>query len=423
MTTAQRISYASILLVLILAAFSGALADNNGGSSYSRYGLGDIRYFPSGISDGMGGASLAVLPTDDINLMNPAAWGRITRARFTIGALYEGFSTSDAAQSNYLSGMSFNGLGLAFPVAPQSGIVLSFGMTPYSRINYNVKSTDTTGDLSYTLQYVGNGGVSSAYIGLSASPMSSLYVGVKFDYYFGNLNYITRQLFDGNYTSADFTRTLQVHGAGVTVGAAWNGLRQILNLPANEALTVGAVFSSGASLSTTTQRTYLFSTSSYTTHDTLLSPGGTTKIPFSAGGGLSFATERYILAADIMFQNWSSFLLDDASSTEIRNSTRISAGGELVPQRDPGAPAFQKWRYRLGVFYNSSYYNLRNEPVNESGVTGGIGIPVIGDTKLNIGLGISRRGTTSNMLEKDTIYRLSFTLSGGEMWFVRPPEE
>jgi hypothetical protein len=422
MTTVQKISRAWILTLISIAAFGTVRGDNTGGSSYSRYGLGDIRYFPSGISDGMGGAGLAVLPTDDINQFNPAAWGRITRTRVTVGVLYEGFSTADSLQSNFLSGMSFNGFSMALPISPQSGVVLSFGLTPYSRINYNVKTADSTGDLAYSLQYVGNGGISVGYVGLSASPVSSLYVGAKFDYYFGTSNYITRQIFDANYTNADLTRSMQMHGAGFTLGAAWTGLRSILKLPATSALTIGAVFTSAADLSTTTERTYLFKTSTYTTHDTVSAPGGTTRIPVSFGGGLSFATDRYIVAADITHQRWANLVVNDIVDTTIRNSTRISIGGELVPQRDPGASAIQRWRYRLGAFYNSSYYDLK-KPINEYGVTGGIGIPIIGDTKLNIGIGISKRGTTEMQLEEDTIYRISFTLSGGEMWFVRPPEE
>ena len=33
------------------------------------------------------------------------------------------------------------------------------------------------------------------------------------------------------------------------------------------------------------------------------------------------------------------------------------------------------------------------------------------------------RGTTDLGLQKDHIVRLSFTVTGGEMWFVHPPEE
>jgi hypothetical protein len=148
-----------------------------------------------------------------------------------------------------------------------------------------------------------------------------------------------------------------------------------------------------------------------------------THIPVAIGGGVSYATERMILAADLYYQNWSRFVFDDAAQPGIRDSYRFSAGGEIQPQRDQSAPMYQRWRYRFGIFYNASYYTLRDEPVNEIGISGGFGIPVIGDTKLNIGADYSFRGTTDKQLQKDRILRFSFTLSGGELWFVRPPEE
>ncbi len=406
-----------------LSVPAAALADNNGGSGYSRYGLGDIQYFQSSIAAGMGGTGLAVLPLDEINRINPAAWVRINRTRFSVGVIYEGYSTSDASHSTWLSGMNFNGLAFAFPMVPRSGVVLSFGLTPYSRINYNVKTTDSAGTLGYNLQYIGNGGLSLAYFGLSASPTTTLHVGAKFNYIFGTSNYITRQTFTGNYTNVDFTRSVDLRGAGFTLGAAYTGLRTLLNMPQTNALTVGAFFSSAVNLTTETNRRYVFSTSTLTSHDTLTTPGGTTHIPIAAGAGISYGTERYLLAADYMFQQWSDLTIDDASVPEIRNSYRISAGAELLPTRDPGASSLQKWRYRLGVFYNSSYYRLRDEPINEIGVGGGFGIPIIGDMKLNIGAEYSMRGTTDKQLLKDRILRMTFTLSGGELWFVRPPEE
>ena len=66
-------------------------AAGNGGSGYSRYGLGDIQYSATGRAFGMGGSSIAVLSSDAINSLNPAVWARIDRARFAAGALFEEF--------------------------------------------------------------------------------------------------------------------------------------------------------------------------------------------------------------------------------------------------------------------------------------------------------------------------------------------
>src|SRR6058998_1855666 len=87
------------LLILLIGLPAAGSADSNGGSPYSRYGLGDIRFFASGRSMGMGGAGLAVISVSEIEGMNPASWARISQTRFSGGALYEGYSASDASAS------------------------------------------------------------------------------------------------------------------------------------------------------------------------------------------------------------------------------------------------------------------------------------------------------------------------------------
>src|SRR5271169_3974482 len=119
--------------IIILTVFYSpkGWADDSGGSGYSRYGIGDLSYFLTNRAIGMGGAGLAVLTNNEIDQMNPAAWARITRTRFSVSTLYEGFSTSDNSHSSYLSQMDFNGLSIAIPVATGSGAVISAGFTPY----------------------------------------------------------------------------------------------------------------------------------------------------------------------------------------------------------------------------------------------------------------------------------------------------
>jgi len=415
----------SIRITIVAALFLLASAvgtAGSGGSGYSRYGIGDLRSFADAQLMGMGSAHIAVLSPGLLDELNPAAWARIARTRFTISTLYEGFSSSDAVSSAYLSQLTFSGAAIAIPIAPSSGIVASIGVTPYSRINYDVITPVTFGATTYTTEYVGSGGISLAYLGTSWSMGSDLHVGGKLNYYFGTLNYTTKQLFaDLQFANAEVLRATTLHGFGLTFGAIYSGFKRVLGLPEPNTLNLGVVVSTTSYLTGSDERFYAYNTGALLTRDTVALPDRTVRIPLAIGTGLSYANDRLLLAADWYYQNWSRFA--DPTGAEIRDSHRFGAGAELIPKKDQAAPYTQRMAYRFGAFYNASYYALRDEAINEFGLTAGFGLPVVGDTRLNVGAEYAFRGTTEKQLQKDKILRISITLSGSELWFLRPEQE
>ena len=402
------------LIVLLTVFFSPkGFAGDSGGSGYSRYGIGDLSYFLTNRAVGMGGAGFAVLTNNEIDEMNPAAWARITRTRFSASTLYEGFSTSDNSKSAYLSQLDFNGVSIAIPVATGSGVVISAGFTPYSRVDYNVITPIAESDYSYTVQYVGSGGLSLAYLGSSWTIDNELNIGAKLNYFFGTLNYATTQSFNtAAYANDGIIRSTELRGIGFSFGAIYTGLRKILQLPDASTFNLGALFTTTSYLNETDERFYAYNSSGAITGDTVTLPGTKTKIPFSTGGGLSFSNDRFLIAADIFYQHWSAF--QDVNGATIRDDHRYSIGAELTPKRVA---------YRLGFFYNETYYQLHGIDINETGITAGLGLPVIGDSRLNFGMEYSWRGTTDNQLQRDKIVRVTITLTGGETWFIRPEQE
>jgi hypothetical protein len=159
-------------------------------------------------------------------------------------------------------------------------------------------------------------------------------------------------------------------------------------------------------------------------HDSSGEIPGRTAVPFSFGIGLGYqAGERLIFAADYFVQPWREADFNGVDLPEIRNSYRIGVGGESLPARDLSAPWLSRLNYRLGFFYHATYYQINGEPINEMGVTGGLGFPMNRDTRLMVSLEYSTRGTTANGLVKDNIVRLSVSLNIGELWFVRYEEE
>jgi hypothetical protein len=410
---------------LLLCGVVTASRAGNGGSGYSRYGIGDLQYFVSDRAYSMGGAGVAVLSTSSIDRFNPADWVNITRTSFSVGALYEGYSTTDGVNSGYFSSANFNGIMIAFPLLPSHGVVLGAGLMPYSTVNYSTAFDTSQAGLAYRLGYHGEGGTSEAQVGISANASADLHLGAKFNYYFGTLRHTITQDFTDNstYTNAEDLRSVELKGIGFSLGAVYSGLGSLLKIDSTKSLTLGIVASTASSLSSTEEHDFTYTTTALTSYDTATINVGNLRIPFSITGGISYMTNRFLLASDLSFQQWSRFEATGLIAMTNRNSYRFSIGGELHPPSDASGMPTGRTVYRLGFFYNSTYYLIANEPINETGVTGGMGIPIFFGTRLEIGVQYSFRGTTAQQLQKDKILRISFTLSGDELWFVQPPEE
>lgn len=413
-----------ISVVLVVVFFSSVLSAGSGGSGYSRYGIGDLRYFSSSRSQAMGGLGLGMLPSNSINRFNPASWTTISRTRFSVGVLYEGFSTSDNSGSAYLSSMNFSGAAFAFPLASSSGVTMGMGLTPYSAVNYRIVAPHDTLGLHFTMDYTGEGGISVAFLGSSVRIGNDVHIGTKLNYYFGTLRHSVAQIFQDNSVNANVEnmRTVHTRGFSVTFGGIYTGLRHLFHLDESSFFNIGVIVTTPATLSTTEEHLLTYKTSSLTTRDTLSKPESSLKIPTAVGVGLVYGKERYLLAADMYYQSWSSSTKKGILLPANRNNLRLSVGGELVPKRETES-FLSRIAYRAGFFYNALYYRINGQAINEIGLTGGFGLPVISDTRLNVGIEYSFRGTTASQLQKDKILRISLTLSGGEQWFYRPPEE
>ncbi len=412
-------TFASLIFIVTVQLIAG-----NGGSGYSRFGIGDIRSGYSAQTMGMSNTGLSILSGTYINSSNPAAWTKIIRTRYTVGALYEGYSSSDGTSSTFLSSAEFNGAMIAIPVSPRNGIVLATGLTPYSKVNYNILSSYSQSNLDYTLRYRGEGGLTQAHLGISGTVDNVVHLGVKLNYYFGTLRHTVLQEFSmSQYSNAEVIRSTQLRGTGFTFGTVYSGLSSLMNLSENESFTIGGFISTPTNLSAEREDYFSYTGGGVTTRDTSTMISGETRLPVAFGIGISYGGERMLFGADVLYQNWNAYTEYGVDVPETRDSYRYSVGAEVLPKRDITAPFTQRIAYRLGAFYHQTYYQIQNKPINELGFSGGAGIPVFGDTRLHIAAEYAFRGTTDKQLQKDNILRLSFTLSGGELWFVRPAEE
>jgi len=390
----------------------------NGGSAYTAFGIGDLRYFPSTRSAGMGYTGIGLPSANYINSMMPAAWSRISRVRIEANALYEGINTAETNKSLYQAKGLFNGALLAFPISPANGIVVVGGFSPYSFTGYNTSFTNSQNGVDYRINEIGRGGLTKAQLGLSYSPGEDVSLGASLNYLFGN--YTQERAFIP-LTSGSSGATLFIEEANRGVNFTLSGMYQGFGKLSESLrpLSLGFVLTTQANMTFDFNNRIDFASE----RDTLTTAEKKMTIPVAFGVGAAYQiADRWLLAADYYTQAWSNATIDGQPFAFIRNSNRFGIGAEKLPIKDASS-WLDKLAYRLGFSYNATYYQVYGEPINEWAITGGLTLPITGETRLNVGLEYAERGVKSNLLVKDNIIRVSFSLSVVEPWFVRYEEE
>jgi hypothetical protein len=407
-------------ILLFMIGFPSLMLAGSGGSHYSIFGIGDLRYIPGGRNVSMGYAGLGMPGANFINNASPASWARINRTRIEAVMLYEGLRSSDGTKSRYLASGNFGGGQLALPISTDHGFVFVGGFTPYSTSDYNVAMRGSEGGIDYSSVHVGTGSLTRGYLGFSFQPFVDLALGASFNYVFGSSDR-SRTFSPANPVTdagAKIIETTSSRGILISAGALFTGFDRLAK--DLRPLSVGLVFTTPGKFTTESETRYDF----LNERDTITGSDGSISVPAAFGVGLAYqAGERFILAADYYGQPWSKARFNDVPAAELRDAHRVGIGAERMPSREPGASILDRLSYRLGASYHMTYYHVRQTGIDEWSLTGGLGVPITGDVRLNVGLEYGKRGTTRNALIQDTIFRMIFSLSIGEQWFVRYEEE
>ncbi len=410
-------------LVIFMAA---RVLAGNGGSAYTAFGLGDLRYSPSVRSMGMGYTGIGLPSPAYINALIPASWTRINRVRIEANGIYEGINTAEEGRSLYQAKGLFNGAMLAIPISQQNGIVLSGGFSPYSIVGYNTAFTASQNGLDYNINEVGSGGLYRGVLGLSYAPAEDAAFGASLNYLFGNFTQerVFSPLTPGASGSTFFVEEAN-RGVNFTLSGMYSGFGKFSE--ALRPLSLGVVLTTEANMKFDLSNRVNFSSE----QDTFGVTEKRMTIPVAFGVGAAYqVADRWLLAADFFTQAWSNARYDGLPFEFIRNSSRFGLGAEKLPIKDASA-WLDKLAYRLGVSYHQTYFEIFGQPINEIAFTTGFTMPVAGETRLSVGIEYALRGEKKAVqgnngnvnLLKDSIIRVALSLSIAELWFVRYEEE
>lgn len=178
---------------MVGGAFSAvsALGQAYTNSAYSFYGVGDISPKGFGTNTMLGGSGYALRDGFSVNNLNPASYTAISKPLTQLTEFSWDLSFGNWTEDNVSYNqpeLSFMGLALWFRLNEKTG--LAVGMSPYSKVDYNINTSNSLDGLSgdYDVNYQGSGGLSKVYVGGGYQLTENLSVGADLAYVFGPLN-------------------------------------------------------------------------------------------------------------------------------------------------------------------------------------------------------------------------------------------
>lgn len=401
-------------LILIFVFVSTLFPQSN--STYTRYGLGDLEYGFSARRLGMGELGTAVADQDFINSINPAGWHALNFTRIEFGFRYNANLVSSNNNSNFYSEANFSGFALAFPLSKENGIALSFGLLPFTFVDYNVNNTQTipTSNETFTTEFSGRGGINKLYIGSSYKLPFDLVLGASFDYYFGNINYNSKTTFNrSDILPVEYNKKINPKGIGTTAGLISPDFSSFLGSNSISNLRIGASIFQIAELKGDSLFTTIYSTKT----DTTFNGAAVLSIPVRINAGISFIyDENYNFALDFSTQDWSKYTLNGYQSANLRRMNKFAFGMEYRASRDKG---WSNLIWRFGGGYEQTQYTFNGVGINQYSVSAGFSYPLAPQNTLDFGIQFATRGTKEANLLKENLIKFNIGISFGELWFTR----
>lgn len=450
-------------------------------SPYSRYGLGEMNTQTFATPVAMGGSFIAyhqdTIAPFFINTANPAGLASLRLTTFELGGQAQFTKISSSSSSLNKKNINFSYGSVGFPLKRFGGA--AFGIMPYSTVGYKITSTQedaSIGTMTYVFQ--GDGGINKAFVGAGVKPfrrqaskfynsdladtlikyketakykrikfgkqlVSELSVGATANYLFGSINQVTDVIYPGTitYFNSKRQRSIQINDFTFNSGLQTHftidsikshGHHRVLK----QKIKIGfGVFVNTPSTVGAKQSNIIYNYSIdgfgiERPKDTILKSqeiAGTIRLPLEMGVGVSIKKgEKLTVLMDAATTKWSDFKYFDTPSKDFKNSYRVSAGLNYVPNKLAyGSSNYVKRiQYRLGVSYSDGYLDLKNTSISNYFVSAGLGLPVgIGRfddiAVVNISAQYGKMGTLSNNLLQEDYVRLVLGFTFNKRWFIK----
>ncbi len=406
----QSIKY----LLIPFTFFSTALVAQNTTSPYSILGIGDIETKDFGRWYGMGSTSVALTNPYYINASNPASLMGLNERMMNFDLanrgkssrfMYPGTDTMTSTTKDF----SVRRISLAFK--PNKNWAFSFGLKPYSTINYLLLETNNyfNNNTSLAKSVDGSGGLNQLYFSYARRLSKHLNIGLTTSYYFGSGNINTQ------YYGTDLNTSLVKQQYDVMSAYQFQGgLQYEFNSSKTIQHRLGLTVSNPSIIKRRTDLEYL--NNSVSINKTTGSKNDFT-LPLSLSAGYAMIIDDDLtISAEGMYSNWSKQSLNYPNSYTTP-SGRVSAGAEYVYRKKIGNYWVENWYLQGGITAERTYMKVSGANLNSYSITAGFGKNLSALISVYTGLEYGNKGSIKYGLIKEqfTQYILGVTLK--EFWF------
>lgn len=375
-----------------------------GDSYYSSFGLGIPQYAVSVASAGRGGAGIAVRQVNNLNMMNPSTLNLNGMTSISLDVDYQIVNNQFEEESAYTR--NGNAAGFAFAV-PVSQFFSAFaGLKRLSASRYMLSYRIDNELASYERLINGKGGLTAANAGFQVQVLKWLSISSVVNFNFGTYSEIWETDFDENiYIDSSDDINSHIYGLGYSLGFYMEPYRF---------LTLGFVFNSASSLSIESQ---IIPGNGVALEETKQ----TSHYPRAWGAGFSVPLKNITFAGDIYCQQWSNYSIDGNEKQGMTDYWRASAGLEYLNTSDIMESYYKRVYYRFGGhFAQLPFLDPKDQAVSEMSVSVGFGFPFRNNQgKLDLSLEYGKRYESISDGYRETIYRLTGSITSSEKWFQR----
>lgn len=400
--------YSIIALLLVLA--SSSMAQNQTSSPFSAFAYGDLNDNTPNAYRAMGGVSAGMRNNKVINPAQPASYTSCDSLTFMfdIAASVMWSRYTDASGMRNKANGNLEYISLQLPLYKRY-IALSAGLLPYTSVGYDIAIADSiNSDYHFTKSYVGQGGISEAYVGLGFNIMDWLALGANIYYMFGKVEHARALTFD----ESNLHTTIQYMNMEVGSVRFRYGL-QLFHTFGDHSFALGGIFENKMKLKND------FYEAETAEKDTFMRYEGVYETPMMYGAGLSYSwANRLTIAFDFQRQCMASALYGglEGQYSGLQDRNRYAFGLEY--RHNPmGRRYIDRMLWRTGITVADEYH--RTIPNKAITASIGVGLPLrTAGTVINTTLEYQHRGSQAVGLE-DNALRLVINAAVSENWFFK----
>ena len=413
------------LILLFVLSTSFVVSQTNTGSPYSLNELGEINFLGNVSSLSMGGIDSAI-DSIEFNINNPSSLAKLKTTNYLIGTFYKSTGISNVNSTDNINTANINYIAVGIPT---KRFGFGFGVLPYSSVGFNLQSTEeyNTANSITSRLFGAEGNINRAFVSIGLPLLKYLSLGASANYNFGKFNYEKFNLIE-NVNYGIFSNSSS-EISGFTYNFSSN-----LSIPLKNDFTLNLVYSfypEGDLDSYNIESLYTSNTSSITLEslgdfvDVDLNSRGleNTKLPVPKKSIYSLGLEKknswfigfqYESKLSSNFEN----VFLDTQNVSYRDSNSLSIGGYIIPDSSSLISYWKRVKYRIGIKNEKKSIIVNNLPVNQFSLNLGLGLPIAGLSKANLGLEIGRVGNDENIV-KENYFALRLGLSLNDVWFIK----